>query len=274
MRSLLKTVTLYVLPVLCTVWLVVGTIVVYQTQKTNVRVMESTDSIANMRDEYNNQTHEDIFAELVMQDTNIKSLEFELDKLKGKVEIVDAAVHGRDKRKARIVKAIAVIKETLPPGGNYLPGCPRAPSPGELWSIAGAIIDNADEYAVSASLIAGVIRQESAFCNLAVSRAGARGYMQLMPDTAAEISADVAVKTRRTLRTWRGDDNIQMGTAYLSQMILEFDGDIALAVKAYNAGPIHIKRVQAGERTLYAETENYVRKVLKYKEEYERLGLQ
>lgn len=260
--------------IVCLVWLVVLTIYMLSAdsvQQNSINNLYSNDmQLADIH--YTNSAV--IWEKIASQDRRLTNAQYEIDVLKGKVNVLDEATLGRDKRKARMIQAIKIIKGTLPLGGNFLPGCPKAPSPGELWSIAGAIIDNADEYAVPASLIAGVIRQESAFCNLAVSHAGARGYMQLMPETAAEVAADVAVKTRRTLRTWRGVDNIQMGTAYLSQMILEFDGNIELAVKAYNAGPIHIKRVEAGERALYAETENYVEKVLEYQKEYERLGLQ
>lgn len=223
--------------------------------------------------------------ELARVDVQLEDAVHNIEVLQSQLEIVDSAINGRDKRKARMLKVIAAIKDTVPEFREKLAGCDKSPSPGELWSIAGAIVDNADEYAVPASLITAVIKQESAFCNNAVSPVGAKGYMQLMPETAAEVSADVAVKTGRALRTWRGRDNIQLGTAYLSAMLLEFDGDVQLAAAAYNAGPTHVKKVLAGlteehecSRTgskspYYCETADYMVKVSKYKEEYDKLGI-
>jgi len=198
----------------------------------------------------------------------------ELESVQAKLDTVDESINGSEKRKIRIAKAISAIKEMLPGGGNPLSGCPSQPSPGELWRIATSIIDYSDEYAVPASLVAAVIRQESVFCNQAVSKAGARGYMQLMPNTAAEVSTDVAVKTGRTLHTWRGKDNIELGTAYLSEMLMEFDGDEKLAVAGYNLGPDNLKRVLAGERKFPVETERYMEIVPQLKLEFEKLGLQ
>jgi soluble lytic murein transglycosylase-like protein len=223
-------------------------------------------------------------ASLAGLDGQLQEAKHELEVLQSKVEIVDEAINGRDKRKARIKMIVAAIKDTVPSYRNHIEGCSKAPSPGELWSIAGAIVDNSEEYAVPASLITAVIKQESAFCNNAVSPVGAKGYMQLMPETAADVSADVAVKTGRALRTWRGRDNIQLGTAYLSAMLLEFDGDIKLAAAAYNAGPTHVKKVLAGTvqthecqngmiTSYYCETADYIEKVVLYKQEYEKLGL-
>lgn len=227
----------------------------------------------------------DTHMQLSTLDLKLQETRHDLEVLQSQVEIIDDSINGQEKRKAKMNKVIAAIKATLPEYGNPLEGCPKAPSPGELWSIAGAIVDNSEEYAVPASLIAAVIRQESAFCNQAVSPVGAKGYMQLMPETAAQVSADVAVKTGRALRTWRGRDNIQLGTAYLSEMLLEFNGDITLAAAAYNGGPTHVKRVLANlieEQTckngtvtkFYCETHDYMYKVSQYKEEYDRLGLQ
>ena len=234
--------------------------------------------------DYLNILEEDYHLQIFIMDNEVLELKHQVEVLTSQLEIIDSAINGRDKRNVRINKLISAIKDTIPGFRSHIDGCSKAPSPGELWSIAGAIIDNADEYAVPASLITAVIKQESAFCNNATSVVGAKGYMQLMPETAAEVSADVAVKTGRSLRTWRGRDNIQLGTAYLSAMLLEFDGNIRLATAAYNAGPNHVKKVLAGlieERTCsnglvtpyYCETANYIDKIQVYKEEYDKLGL-
>lgn len=217
-------------------------------------------------------------------DISLIDLIHRTEMLEAQSESIHMSVNGQDIRKVKRNTIIAAIKQTLPRNGNFLDGCPRVPSPGEIWSIADAIVTNAEEYNVSTALITAIIRRESAFCNRAVSIVGAKGYMQLMPATAAEVSADVAIKTRRVLKTWKGKDNIQLGTAYISNMLLEFDGNALLAARAYNAGPNHVKKVLAGlveeqvckDGTVtkyHCETEHYGTYVMQYMKEYESLGL-
>lgn len=257
--------------VVLNVWLLIQ-------QKTIKRLNENINELYRLEAEIVDVLHEEsetLSTRLMTLEESSALTNHNLEVLIGRVDVLDDAVHGSEKRKARIQNVIGAIKSMLPRGGNWLPGCPKTPSAGELFLIANAIVDNADYYAVPASLIAAVIRQESAFCNDAVSKAGARGYMQLMPETAAQVAADVAVKTRKTLRIWRGIDNIELGTAYLSEQLMDFNGDIALAVAAYNAGPNHVKKVQAGEvASFHAETANYMEVVPKLQEEFKKLGLQ
>jgi len=261
----------FLLVVALGVWLLVlsfkYTNTVYDLNATKTSLREQTKKLAQVDDARKIST-----AGLQQE---IDELDHELEVTNGQLEIVDSAVLGSQKRKVRIQTTIAAIKATLPAGGNPIKGCKKAPSPGELWSIAGAIVDNADHYAVPESLIAAVIRQESAFCNTAVSAAGAKGYMQLMPDTAAQVSSDVSIKTGRALRTWRGKDNIQLGTAYLSEQLMEFDGDAALAAAAYNAGPNHVKKVRAGITSrFHEETADYMVRVPEWQRRFRALGLQ
>ena len=77
-------------------------------------------------------------------------------------------------------------------------------------------------------LLASVIRAESGGNVHAVSRAGARGLMQLMPGTAGQLGvAD----------SFRADQNINGGTAYLNALLLRYHDNLAFALAAYNAGP-------------------------------------
>ena len=103
------------------------------------------------------------------------------------------------------------------------------------------------------SLIKAVIKVESNFDKQAVSRAGAMGLMQIMPENLTELNVN------DPFDPWQ---NITGGVRYLKSMIDRFDGDLQLALAAYNAGPTRVE--QHSGIPPYPETVNYVQKVLKY----------
>jgi len=116
------------------------------------------------------------------------------------------------------------------------------------WEIA----DAADRYGVPERLIWAVIRVESGFDHRAVSPRGARGLMQLMPATAAQLGVRDVFNPR---------ENIDAGTRHLRAMMLRFRYDLRLAIAAYNAGE---KPVLAHRGVPpYPETRQYVTQVLR-----------
>ncbi|RMF45376.1 MAG: lytic transglycosylase domain-containing protein [Deltaproteobacteria bacterium] len=122
-----------------------------------------------------------------------------------------------------------------------------------LTSIYEVIDYFADLYRLDPALIKAVIKVESDFEAEAVSHKGAMGMMQLIPGTAADLDVvnplDVV-------------DNIRGGTRYLRQMLDLFDGDLDLALAAYNAGPNAVRR--HGGVPPYDETRRYIKKVRHY----------
>jgi soluble lytic murein transglycosylase-like protein len=114
----------------------------------------------------------------------------------------------------------------------------------------------AAKYNVDPALLRGLIRQESNFNANATSPAGARGLTQLMPGTAAGLGVDPSVPAQA----------VDGGAKYLRQMLDRFGNDPAKALAAYNAGPGAVQRY--GGVPPYAETQNYVRKVMGYAAEY------
>ena len=129
----------------------------------------------------------------------------------------------------------------------------QAQSP-EKKRIEKAIAEASGQYDVSAGLIRAVIQAESNFNPRAVSKAGAKGLMQLMPATAKELG----VKDSFNI-----EQNISGGTKYLRRMLDLFGGDTEMALAAYNAGPGTV--IRNGGRVPYRETVAYVDKVMTYK---------
>jgi Rod binding domain-containing protein len=117
-----------------------------------------------------------------------------------------------------------------------------------------SLIDEAsNKFNVDKQLIKSVILTESAGKANAKSKANAKGLMQLMDSTAT----DMGVRN-----PWNPKDNIYGGTKYLSKLLKDFDGDLDLALAAYNAGPGNVKKYNGIPP--FKETQNYIKRVNNY----------
>ncbi len=128
-----------------------------------------------------------------------------------------------------------------------------------------------------AALVLGVIRQESAFSVTAVSSAGARGLMQLMPATAKQVAKKEGLKFEEKKLTRDPGYNVRLGSAYLRELIGRFRGSYILAIAGYNAGPSRsldwirqygdprdadVDVIDWIESIPFSETRNYVQRVI------------
>jgi len=128
-------------------------------------------------------------------------------------------------------------------------------------SLASLIQQYSRKYRLNADLVYAVIKAESNFQPKAVSSAGACGLMQLMPGTAADMGVTDIFDPAQ---------NIAGGTQYLSKMMGLFGNNVRLALAAYNAGPENVKKYNGIPP--FKETQNYVRRVLRFQQSYARGG--
>ncbi len=187
-----------------------------------------------------------------------------------------------DWRRGRLRPAIVAMKRAYPEwvgeAGDRLPA--------DVWRILFPLrFDEqlraaADEEGLDAALVAAVILQESTFDPGALSRAGARGLMQVMPATGRRIARAKGQRYRRAALHDPGT-SLDFGTHYLRQMSERFGGAVEKVLASYNAGPERVDAwvAERGERSAedfieaipFTETRTYVMIILASREQYRRL---
>lgn len=113
-----------------------------------------------------------------------------------------------------------------------------------------SIVEHSRRQQVAEDLVRAVIQVESAFNPVAVSSKGAMGLMQLMPATARDLGV---------ANPFDPEQNIRGGVRYLRQLLDRFNGNVELALAAYNAGMGNVEKY--GDVPPFKETKNYVRKI-------------
>jgi hypothetical protein len=143
---------------------------------------------------------------------------------------------------------IATVETVLDPPAVKAPAPPKLTDADvhQLIAQAGA------SHNLDVDLLASVVRAESGGNVHAVSRTGAQGLMQLMPGTAAQLGVT---------DSFRADQNINGGTAYLDALLVRYHEHLALALAAYNAGPAAVDKYHGIPP--YRETRAYVARVIR-----------
>jgi soluble lytic murein transglycosylase-like protein len=187
-----------------------------------------------------------------------------VDSIGARIEAIQAqiqALTGNQPAAAGFDQALASASATSSPTA-VAASAPAAAAGGTLGGGAPSAYDAditaaAQKYGLDPALLKGLIRQESNFDPNAGSPAGAQGLTQLMPGTARSLGVTDPHDPQQA---------IDGGAKYLKQQLDAFGGDVQKALAAYNAGPGAVKRY--GGIPPYAETQNYVKKVMAYADEY------
>lgn len=144
--------------------------------------------------------------------------------------------------------------EADPPLPTAVPSAatPAPPPPPQRQLTARELVDQAAVRAgLPKAIVHSVAKAESAYRSDAVSKKGAIGIMQLMPGTAQQLNADPR----------NPEQNVDAGARYLRELLQRYDGDVAKALAAYNAGPGAVDKYNGVPP--YSETQTYVDRVLR-----------
>ena len=118
----------------------------------------------------------------------------------------------------------------------------------QLYELAG-------EYKIDPLMLASIVKTESGFNPYASSSKGALGLMQLLPDTAAQLASELDIDYQDQEDLYRDDINLRLGAYYFSKLLKSNNGNLVLALAAYNAGPANLR---AWKLDVYGRDQNEV----------------
>ncbi len=160
-------------------------------------------------------------------------------------------VNGGDRSHKRVKKEPSHSNQSAAASGSSSASAPI--SSANIPSAYLDIIDNAcSRHGVDPSLVHAIVKIESDFNPFALSRKGAMGLMQLMPQTALDLNVT---------NSFDPTQNIDGGVKYIKYLIDRYEGNLSLALAAYNSGETAVKKW--GTIPPFKETQNYVRRILK-----------
>jgi hypothetical protein len=233
--------------------LLLGLCLLIYNLRQNVKGLRDEISAVNIRlDEYQQK----IDVDLMLFEEDIFSLAENGRQRDKKLVLLEESIDPKNYRWAKIKEARTAISNV----GS------RSLTIEERTAIAVAVVDASEEFDLPANLILAMIKQESDFNRLAISKKSAKGLMQVMDFTAREVNDWLGTRHYK----WRhAKYNVRVGGAYLARMIFRFEGDLELAIRAYNAGPTYVENVNAGIwRDYPEETKDYLIRVVKYREKF------
>ncbi len=201
-------------------------------------------------------------------------------RLEGATPLLDATLAYAYNRKGELRLAISAMKRAYPrylaDGSDVLPRDIRTVLfPLEYWDL---IQQHADQHDLDPFVIAALMAQESTFDAGIRSAANAWGLMQILPSTGSRYARSLGIRPFNTASLTRPEVNVRIGTQYFADLVRRYNGDIAPALAAYNAGENRVDRwvkerpgVDRDEFVdgiPFPETQGYVKKILGTAEDY------
>jgi hypothetical protein len=159
---------------------------------------------------------------------------------------------GTAKKYKKIKSPSAAKQQTMSAPSSPAPSRVSSSSSNSPSAYGDIIISACNRHGVDPALVHAIVKVESDFNPYALSRKGAMGLMQLMPQTAAEMKVG---------NSFNPNDNIDGGVKYVRYLIDRYEGNLSLALAAYNSGETAVKKW--GTIPPYRETQNYVQRILR-----------